>query len=168
MIQLPLILWLSAIVALNGAATSTSVVIELGEPTFDATMTGSLAPWLIEVPSRVLCVGCSSYALAYCCFEQFYAPWCKPCQAFSDTYEQLATELLNKVNIAKVDASAVPNRDLGRRFDIDAFPAFKLLYQGRTFTYQGPHTLEDLRAFVNGGVYTLAREVHVLSRLSFD
>ena len=64
-------------------------------------------------------------------------------------YEELATDLLGQVNVAKVDVPA--NRDLGRRFDVAGFPTLKFLRKGMTYDYKGPRTIEALKDFVKGG-----------------
>ena len=67
-------------------------------------------------------------------------------------YEELATDLLGHVNVAKVDVPA--NRDIGRRFDVSGFPTLKFLHKGMTYDYKGPRTLEALKDFVKGGYAT--------------
>lgn len=54
---------------------------------------------------------------------KFYAPWCGHCKKMEPTWDELATSLKGKVNVAKVDVTA--NRELGSRFDIKGFPTVK-------------------------------------------
>ena len=104
-------------------------VLALNSSSFDQLVTRESGVWLIE----------------------FYASWCKPCQAFAPIYDKIATALSGNINVAKVDIHAPTNRNLGIRFEIEAFPSFKLIHNGYVFTYQGPITQDDLLAFANGG-----------------
>jgi protein disulfide-isomerase-like protein len=109
-----------------------SDVIPLDNTNFDQIVTADSGDWLIV----------------------FYAPWCQYCQSFMPTYETIAHDLLSnnpKISTAKVDVMGTGNRNLGTRFDIEAFPTFKLIHDGYTFTYQGPRTYDDIKNFATGG-----------------
>ena len=60
-------------------------------------------------------------------FIKFYAPWCGHCKKLAPTWEEVATELKGKVNIAKVDVTT--NKELGNQFDIKSFPTL-LFFKG--------------------------------------
>ena len=64
-------------------------------------------------------------------------------------YEELATSLLNEVNVAEVDVTA--NRALGSRFDVAGFPTLLFLKQGQVYKYKGRRDKDSLSAFVKGG-----------------
>jgi thioredoxin domain-containing protein 5 len=64
-------------------------------------------------------------------------------------WEEVATAMKGKTNIAKVDVTA--NRALGTRFDIKGFPTIKFFSQGKIYDYSGRRTKEAFIDFVNGG-----------------
>lgn len=80
---------------------------------------------------------------------EFYAPWCGHCKQLAPTYEKVATQLKGKVNVAKVDVTE--NRELGTRFDIKGFPTIKLLSKGKSFTFKGRRSVEEIVNFAQGG-----------------
>ena len=124
-VSIPLILTVLVVCSLRVG----SQVISLNSSSFDELVTQDSGDWLIE----------------------FYAAWCQPCQKFAPTYESIADSLSGRVKFAKVDVNLAFNRKLGTRFDIEAFPSFKLIHKGYTFTYQGPITRDDLLSFALGG-----------------
>lgn len=60
-------------------------------------------------------------------------------------YEEVATKLKGKVNVAKIDVTA--NRDLGTRFDIKGFPTIKMISKGQVYDYRGRRTVDDISNF---------------------
>ncbi|MCJ8747677.1 hypothetical protein PDJAM_G00156090 [Pangasius djambal] len=63
---------------------------------------------------------------------EFYAPWCRHCQALEPVYAEAAAQLKNEsspVRLAKVDATE--EKDLAKEFDINNFPTLKLFTEGR-------------------------------------
>ena len=76
---------------------------------------------------------------------KFYAPWCGHCKTLAPVYEEVATKLKGKVNVAKVDVTA--NRDLGSRFDIKGFPTVKFLSKGSVYDFRGRRSVDDLVNF---------------------
>lgn len=64
-------------------------------------------------------------------------------------WEEVATTLKGKVNVAKVDVTA--NRGLGTRFDIKGFPTIKFFRQGKIYDYSGRRTKDAFVDYVTGG-----------------
>jgi thioredoxin 1 len=57
----------------------------------------------------------------------FWAPWCGPCKAIAPILEELATELGDKVSIAKVNVD--DNDTIAAEYGIRAIPTM-LLFKG--------------------------------------
>jgi thiol-disulfide isomerase/thioredoxin len=56
---------------------------------------------------------------------EFYAPWCGHCKELKPAYAKAALRLSrNGVAMGKVDATV--EETLGKRFDIEGFPALKV------------------------------------------
>jgi len=74
---------------------------------------------------------------------EFFAPWCGHCKNLAPTYEQVATELKGKINVAKVDATQ--QKSLSQRFNIRGYPTI-LFFKGNKMTkYSGPRTVEKMK-----------------------
>jgi len=68
-------------------------------------------------------------------FIKFYAPWCGHCKRLAPTWEEVATELKGKVNVAKVDVTE--NRALGEKYGVKGFPTLLLFKDGKMEKYKG-------------------------------
>lgn len=80
-------------------------------------------------------------------FIKFYAPWCVHCKAISRTWSDLATELKNQINIAKIDATV--HQKTRKRFKIEGFPTLLYFRNGKMYDYKAhDRTLEALKQFV--------------------
>jgi thioredoxin domain-containing protein 5 len=82
-------------------------------------------------------------------FIEFYAPWCGHCQRLQPVWEQVASELKQEVNVAKVDVTT--NDSLGRRFGIRGFPTLKFIRHGLVYDYKGDRSFEALVEFARQG-----------------
>lgn len=127
----------------ESTGTSSSDVVILTEANFEhetqASSGATTGDWLVE----------------------FYAPWsdyffifltffrCSHCKHLQPVWEELATALKGKVNVAKVDVTS--NRALGTRFDIKGFPTIKFFRQGKIYDYSGRRTKDAFVTFVEGG-----------------
>jgi len=76
----------------------------------------------------------------------FYAPWCGHCKRLAPTYEQLATQLKGKVNVAKIDCTV--EREVASRFGINGYPTIKFLADGILYEYSGDRSVTDFVQFV--------------------
>lgn len=79
-------------------------------------------------------------------FIKFYAPWCVHCKAISQTWSDLATELKNQINIAKIDVTK--HEKTRKRFKIEGFPTLLYFRNGKMYDYKAAdRTLEALKNF---------------------
>ena len=85
-----------SVVLLACAGAGASDVIDLATVGFDEKV--KAGDWLVE----------------------FYAPWCAHCKQLAPIYEEVATALKGRVNVARVDATQ--HRALAARFFIKAYP----------------------------------------------
>lgn len=104
----------------------TSDVVVLTDANFD-TLIESDGDWLVE----------------------FYAPWCGHCKKLAPIYEEVATELKGKVNVAKLDATANPRSQ--KRFGVTGFPTLKFFSKGKVYPYEGARGKEDLITYAEDG-----------------
>lgn len=102
-------------------------VVQLSDLNFDGLTASSQLPWLVAVT----------------------ASWCSSCQVLKPKWRTLAERLESKIHVAEVDESANPV--LLQRFAIKAFPSIYHLSGDETRQYRGPHTVEDIIKFANGG-----------------
>ncbi len=59
----------------------------------------------------------------------FYADWCGPCKLMSPILEQVNTQLLGKIRVAKIDTEKYPQ--LASQYGIEALPTLILFKQGQ-------------------------------------
>jgi len=79
---------------------------------------------------------------------EFYAPWCGHCKNLAPTWEELATEVKGKFNVAKVDCT-VETATCGGQ-GIRGYPTIKYFSKGQTHDYSGQRTKEAFTTFVQG------------------
>jgi protein disulfide-isomerase-like protein len=73
---------------------------------------------------------------------EFYAPWCGHCKKLAPVYEEVATGLKGKVNVAKVDATV--NKNIGTRFGVKGYPTILLFRNDKMVKYSGPRTVDKM------------------------
>ncbi|KAL6054634.1 Protein disulfide-isomerase A6 [Balamuthia mandrillaris] len=79
-------------------------------------------------------------------FVEFFAPWCGHCKNLAPIWEDLATELKGKVNVAKVDATTNPT--IANDFKVTGYPTIKYFRgDGTVRDYQGPRQVSEFQAF---------------------
>jgi len=95
-----------------------SDVIELRDVSFSRALDGA---WLID----------------------FYADWCGFCQKLIPVYEEVATKLKGKVNVARVDSNKV-SIALKEAFGVSSIPQLRLIRGGQVYnlTYTGQSASE--------------------------
>ena len=81
-----------------GRALLSGEVIELDEASFDAVVSGSELPVLVD----------------------FWAPWCGPCRMMAPQFEEAARRLKGRALLVKVNSDAAPR--LSQRFAIRSIP----------------------------------------------
>jgi len=83
-------------------------------------------------------------------FIEFYAPWCKHCQALEPVWEDLGLEaaVRNELIIAKFDGT---NNDLtDPLFEVDSFPTIYFKAMGKNpVKYEGDKTLDDFLEYLH-------------------
>lgn len=76
---------------------------------------------------------------------EYYAPWCGHCKALVPIYEQLATVLKDKVNVAKVDCTT--NEEICQKADIRGYPTIRLHQHGESIEYRKQRSVEGMAEF---------------------
>jgi len=84
---------------------------------------------------------------------EFYAPWCGHCKKLVPTWDQLATAVKGKFNVAKVDCTV--EKEAGKTYEIRGFPTIKLFKDGEVVAYSGARTVEAFVKFVEDNVSQL-------------
>jgi len=79
---------------------------------------------------------------------EFYAPWCGHCKHLAPIYEEVATSLKGKVNVAKIDCTV--EKDTAKAFEIKGYPTIKLIKDGKVYEYDGDRKLEAFVKFTEG------------------
>mmetsp|Transcript_10870 Transcript_10870/g.14139 ORF Transcript_10870/g.14139 Transcript_10870/m.14139 type:complete len:214 (+) Transcript_10870:199-840(+) len=82
-------------------------------------------------------------------FIKFYAPWCGHCKSLAPIWEELAEELDDEVNVAKVDCTV--NIALCKRFGVEGYPTVQFVSPQKTVhTYKGRRDIDELADFARG------------------
>ena len=82
-------------------------LVEAGDADFDAVVTESRLPVLVDV----------------------WAPWCGPCRAVAPVVEQLARDRAGRLKVTKVDADTAPATS--SRLRVSGIPTLLLFAEGR-------------------------------------
>lgn len=87
-------------------------------------------------------------------FVKFEASWCGPCKRMTPIMDSVAAEAFPNLDgetiLASIDADA--EREIGERFEIEAFPTIKLFLKGReldeAIEFQGDRNPENISRFI--------------------
>jgi len=79
---------------------------------------------------------------------EFFAPWCGHCKRLAPTWEELATNVKGKFNVAKVDCTV--EKDVCQEKGIRGYPTIKFFTDGKIHDYNGARTIEAFTSFVDG------------------
>merc|ERR1719491_2760671 len=78
-------------------------------------------------------------------FVKFFAPWCGHSKKLAPTWEALAVELKDRVQIATVDVTT--NERLAKHMGVEGYPTLILFKNGKMVEYSGARSQEDLSKF---------------------
>ncbi|KAF9420698.1 hypothetical protein BGZ94_009053 [Podila epigama] len=91
-------------------------------------------------------------------FVEYYAPWCGHCKALAPIFEELATALKGKVNVAKVDCTT--NENICHRHRIHGFPTIFMQQHGEEVEYNFHRVLEPMVDFALGAIVSSVKPVN--------
>lgn len=79
----------------------------------------------------------------------FYAPWCEYSRKLQTTFEEVSDILYGEINVGKID---VPKeRQLSSKFEVPGFPVIKMVHLGKSYTFKGRRSREELVEFARNG-----------------
>ena len=102
--------------------------LKVAQEDFDKTVLGAEAPVLVD----------------------FYADWCAPCRMVAPFIDQLATENVGKILVAKVDTDRAP--EVAMRFAIRSIPTLILFTDGKEVERSVGFEPERLKGLVERAV----------------
>ncbi|ORX50846.1 protein disulfide isomerase, partial [Hesseltinella vesiculosa] len=77
---------------------------------------------------------------------EFFAPWCGHCKALAPEYEKAATDLKDKIALAKVDCTE--NQDVCQEYGVQGYPTLKVFRQGEASEYKGSRQHEGIVSYM--------------------
>ncbi|KAJ5569717.1 uncharacterized protein N7459_009147 [Penicillium hispanicum] len=83
-------------------------------------------------------------------FIKFYVPWCPHCQALAPTWQEMAKEMKDTLNVGEVDCDIEVRLCEDAR--VEAFPTIHFFRGGQRVEYTGLRGLGDLLSYTNKAV----------------
>jgi thiol-disulfide isomerase/thioredoxin len=80
-------------------------------------------------------------------FVDFFAPWCAHCITLKPVYDELATRLKGRCNVARVDCTE--ERELCWEHKIMGYPTLKFYFEDRVVVYRANRDLDSLYSFLD-------------------
>jgi len=80
-------------------------------------------------------------------FVKFYAPWCHHCQAMAPSWQGMARDMRNRLNIGEVNCEV--EKRLCRDVKVRGYPTMLFFRAGERIEYDGLRGLGDLISFAN-------------------
>jgi thiol-disulfide isomerase/thioredoxin len=77
----------------------------------------------------------------------FKAEWCGHCKGFKNTWDNLQTEMSNKIKFVTYDSDV--NKDAIKQYNIEGFPTLILKSQDKAVEYVGSRDIDSLKDFIN-------------------
>lgn len=92
---------------------------------------------------------------------EFYAPWCKHCKAFEQSYDNIANELKHEgILVTRINIDVSPA--ISARFDVQTVPSFFLYRDNKVWKIKNKRTVESIVDFCTAD-YKSTPHLEVLS-----
>ncbi|GAB7364786.1 hypothetical protein MBLNU230_g5583t1 [Neophaeotheca triangularis] len=98
-------------------------------------------------------------------FIKFYVPWCQHCQALAPSWQGMARQMQNSLNVGEVNCDQ--NKHLCRDVKVSGYPTLLFFRGGERIEYDGLRGLGDLINFANSAV-AVSEGVRDVSAAEFE
>ena len=86
----------------------------------------------------------------------FYTEWCPHCKTDMPVWkkfkEQISSDGINGVKINFMEVECEKNKGLAEKYDVEAYPTIKLVYDGKVIEYDAKTEIDTLREFLNSSL----------------